>query len=146
MENQNETNTNQIIEKEDFKIDKLINSVFMDKSKQHEIIEKLRPFFSIKVIPQREIDRVYSAVEKIDPKKIDLIEEYKYEEEKYDSKNVFTAKSKSVGLSDFDLDLSVSILGHKQSFKYDEKDEKSNLNRENNSKIHCIHGRIRRSS
>jgi len=139
MDNQNETTTNQIIEKEDFKIDKLINSVFMDKSKQHEIIEKLRPFFSIKVIPQREIDRVYSAVEKIDPKKIDLIEEYKYEEEKYDSKNVFTAKSKSVGLSDFDLDLSVSILGHKQSFKYDEKDEKSNLNRENNSKIHCIH-------
>ena len=138
MDSQNKTTTNQIIEKED-KIDKLISSVFKDKSKQHEIIEKLRPFFSLKVIPQREIDRVYSAVEKIDPEKIGLIEEYKYEEEKYDSKNVFTAKSKSVGLSDFDLDLSVSILGHKQSLKYDENNEKSNFNMENNSKIHCIH-------
>lgn len=139
MDNQNKTTTNQIIEKEDFKIDKLISSVFKDKSKQYEIIEKLRPFFSLKVIPQREIDRVYSAVEKIDPEKIGLIEEYKYEEEKYDSKNVFTAKSKSVGLSDFDLDLSVSILGHKQSLKYDDNNEKSNFNMENNSKIHCIH-------
>ena len=109
-----EINNKDMVEK--FKIDDLINSVFKDKSKKPEIIQKLRPFFSLKVIPQREIDRVYSAVEKIDPEKIDLIEEYEYEEKKYDSKNKFTTKSKSVGLSNFDLDLSASIWGHKQSF------------------------------
>ena len=69
--------TNKDLE-EKFKIDDLINSVFKDKSKKPEIIQKLRPFFSLKVIPQREIDRVYSAVEKISSEKIDLIEEYEY--------------------------------------------------------------------
>ena len=69
--------------KEEIKIDNLINAVFKDKSKKPEIIEKLRPFFSLKVIPQREIDRVYSAVEKINPEKIDLIEVNEYKEEKY---------------------------------------------------------------
>ena len=54
---------------EKFKIDDLISSVFKDKSKKPEIIHKLRPFFSLKVIPQREIDKVYSAVEKIEPDK-----------------------------------------------------------------------------
>ena len=67
-----DTNNKDLVEK--FKIDDLINSVFKDKSKKPEIIQKLRPFFSLKVIPQREIDRVYSAVEKIDPDKIDIIE------------------------------------------------------------------------
>jgi len=121
------------------KIYELINSVFKDKSKKAEIIEKLRPFFSLKVIPQREIDKVYSAVEKINPENVDLIEEFKYEEEKYDSKNVFETKSKSVGLSDFDLDLSLSIFGHKQSLKYEDKDEKSNNDSKSNTKMHCIH-------
>ena len=79
-----ERNNKDMVEK--FKIDDLINSVFKDKSKKPEIIQKLRPFFSLKVIPQREIDRVYSAVEKIDPEKIDLIEEYEYEEKKYNFK------------------------------------------------------------
>ncbi len=73
-----ETQSKDIIEK--FKIDDLISSVFKDKSKKPEIIEKLRPFFSLKVIPQREIDKVYSAVEKIEPDKVDLIEEFEYEE------------------------------------------------------------------
>ena len=124
---------------EKFKIDDLISSVFKDKSKKPEIIHKLRPFFSLKVIPQREIDKVYSAVEKIEPDKIDLIEEYEYEEKKYDSKNKFTTKSKSVGLSNFDLDLSASIWGHKQSFKFDQKEENFNINQESSSKNHCIH-------
>ena len=124
-----DTNNKDLVEK--FKIDDLINSVFKDKSKKPEIIQKLRPFFSLKVIPQREIDRVYSAVEKIDPDKIDIIEEYEYEEKKYDSKNKFTTKSKSVGLSNFDLDLSASIWGHKQSFKFDQKEENFNQNFEN---------------
>ena len=134
-----EQTTNQSKAQEEFRIDGLINSVFKDKSKKNEIIQKLRPFFSLKVVPQREIDRVYSAVEKVEPERVDLIEEFKYEEEKYDSKNIFTTKSKSVGLSDFDLDLSVSILGHKQSLKCDMKEDKEIINRENSSKIYCIH-------
>ena len=132
-----DANNKDLVEK--FKIDDLINSVFKDKSKKPEIIQKLRPFFSLKVIPQREIDRVYSAVEKIDPDKIDIIEEYEYEEKKYDSKNKFTTKSKSVGLSNFDLDLSASIWGHKQSFKFDQKEENINQNFENSNKEYCIH-------
>ena len=132
-----DANNKDLVEK--FKIDDLINSVFKDKSKKPEIIQKLRPFFSLKVIPQREIDRVYSAVEKIDPEKIDIIEEYEYEEKKYDSKNKFTTKSKSVGLSNFDLDLSASIWGHKQSFKFDQKEENINQNFENSNKEYCIH-------
>ena len=79
----------QLAKKEEIKIDNLINSVFKDKSKKPEIIEKLRPFFSLKVIPQREIDRVYSAVEKIEPEKIDLIEVNEYKEEKYCEKNIY---------------------------------------------------------
>ena len=108
-ENQNVMN-DQLAKKEEIKIDNLINSVFKDKSKKPEHIEKLRPFFSLKVIPQREIDRVYSAVEKIEPEKIDLIEVNEYKEEKYCEKNLFATQSKSVGLSDFDLDLSVNIF------------------------------------
>ena len=123
----------------DIKINELINSVFKNKCNKTEIIEKLRPFFTLKVIPQREIDKVYSAIEKIDPEKIDLIEEFKYEEEKYDSRNIFETKSKSVGLSDFDLDLSLSIFGNKQSIKYDDKEEKNNFNSKLNTKIHSIH-------
>ena len=42
-----EINNKDIVEK--FKIDDLINSVFKDKSKKPEIIQKLRPFFSLKV-------------------------------------------------------------------------------------------------
>ena len=133
----NESN-NEIIEKE-IKIYELINSVFKNKSKKIEIIEKLRPFFTLKVIPHREIDKVYSAVEKIEPEKIDLIEEFKYQEEKYDSKSLFETKSKSVGLSDFDLDLSTSIFGHKQSLKFENRDETLSENSKKTSKIHCIH-------
>ena len=132
-----ETQSEGMVEK--FKIDDLISSVFKDKSKKPEIIQKLRPFFCLKVIPQREIDKVYSAVEKIEPDKIDLIEEFEYEEKKYNSKNKFTTKSKSVGLSNFDLDLSASIWGHKQSFKFENKDENFNINQESSSKNHCIH-------
>ena len=132
-----QTQSKDMVEK--FKIDDLISSVFKDKSKKPEIIQKLRPFFCLKVIPQREIDKVYSAVEKIEPDKIDLIEEFEYEEKKYNSKNKFTTKSKSVGLSNFDLDLSASIWGHKQSFKFENKDENFNINQESSSKNHCIH-------
>ena len=92
QKNNQETQTDQIEEDQDLKFDKLINSVFKDKSKKTELIEKLRPFFSLKVIPQREIDRVYSALEKIDPEKIDLIKVNEYKEEKYSEKNIYVTK------------------------------------------------------
>ena len=66
----------------------LISSVFKDKSKKVEIIEKLRPFFTLKVIPQREIEKVYSSIEKVPTEKVDLIEEFNYEEDKSDSKKI----------------------------------------------------------
>jgi len=118
---------------------KLISSVFKDKLNKIEIIEKLRPYFSLKVIPQRDIDKVYSTVEKIDSEKIDLVEEFKYEEEKFDSKNIFETNSKSLGLSNFDLNLSVSIFSHKQSFGYKSTEDKLDSNSRESSKIHCIH-------
>ena len=121
------------------KIEKLINTVLKDKTKKAEIIQKLRPFFSLKVVPQREIDRVYSALEKIEPDNVDLIEEYILEEEKYSENNLFRTKSKSVGLSDYDLDLSLSILSNKQSFNYDDTDSKEDSMSCKKSKIHCIH-------
>ena len=117
----------------------LISSVFKDKSKKIEIIEKLRPFFTLKVIPQREIERVYSSIEKITPEKVDLIEEFKYEEDKFDSNNLFEVKSKSIGLSNFDLDLSINIFGQKQTGGYLNKDEKTDKYSNKKSKIHCIH-------
>ena len=121
------------------KIFDLINSVFKDKSKKAEILEKLRPFFTLKIIPQKKIDKIYSAIEKIPPEEIDLIEEFKYEEEKYDSKNLFETKSMSLGLSSTDLDLSVSIFGHKQSVDYKNKEENSENSKEKSVKIYCIH-------
>ena len=39
----------------------------------------------------------------------------------------------------FDLDLSASIWGHKQSFKFENKDENFNINQESSSKNYCIH-------
>ena len=116
-EKENEINEQTKINEEEYTVYKLINSVFKDKSNKEEIIKKLRPYFSLKVIPQRDIEKVYSSVEKIEPEKIDLVEEFKYEEEKYDSTDKFETNSKSLGLSNFDLDLSVSIFKHKQSIK-----------------------------
>ena len=110
------------------KIFDLINSVFKDKSKKSEILEKLRPFFTLKIIPEKKIDKIYSSIEKIAPEEIDIIEEFKYEEEKYDSTNLFETKSMSLGLSSNDLDLSVSIFGHKQSFDYKNKEDNSKNN------------------
>lgn len=130
---------NESINNTSAKIYELINSVFKNKAIKEEIIEKLRPFFTLKVIPQREIDKVYSAVEKIAPEKIDFLEEFKYQEEKYDSKSIYETKSKSVGLSDFDLDLSASIFGHKQTLNYDFKEEKLTDTSKLSSKIHCVH-------
>ena len=78
-------------------------------------------------------------MEKIDSEKIDLVEEFKYEEEKFDSKNIFETNSKSLGLSNFDLNLSVSIFSHKQSFGYKSTEDKLDSNSRESSKIHCIH-------
>ena len=51
-------------------------------------------------------------------------------------------KSKSVGLSDYDLNFSASILGHKQSLSFQNKTENSNNSSKNSSMIHCIHSII----
>ena len=145
MENSKENHElilNQNEENEELGFDKLINSVFKDKSKKTELIEKLRPLFSLKFSENREIEREYSALEKIDPEKIDLIKVNEYKEEKYSDRNIFSVKSKSVGLSDYDLDFSASILGHKQSLSYESKTENSNSSSKNSSNIHCIHSII----
>ena len=134
--------TNQIEENEDLIFNELINSVFEDKSKKKEIIEKLRPLFSLKVSEYREIEKDYSSLEKIDPEKIDLIKVNEYKEEKYFDRNIYVTKSKSVGLSDYDLNFSASILGHKQSLSFQNKTENSNNSSKNSSMIHCIHSII----
>ncbi len=121
------------------KVYNLISSVFFNESNKEEIIKKLRPYFSLKVIPKRDIDKVYSSVEKIEPDKIDLVEEFKYEEEKYDSTDKFETNSKSLGLSNFDLDLSVSIFKHKQSIKGSYSNDNLDSSSKKTSKIHCIH-------
>ena len=123
------------------KIYETINSIIDNKSKKEELIKKLSPFFALKVIPsQKKIDKVYPTVEKINPEKIDLIKEFKYQEELYDSESIFETKSKSLGLSKADLDLSLKIFGStKKSFNYDFKYEKEKKNSQKNSKIHCIH-------
>ena len=90
---------------EDVSINQLISSIINNEKNKIGLIEKLKPYFSIKVIPQRDIDIVYSSIEKIDSKKIDLIKELKYEEKRFDSKNEFEINSKSFGLSELDLDL-----------------------------------------
>ena len=145
----NDNEENQKEEKEDSErytdkenelaVHKLIGSIFDDNSKKIKIMKRLRPYFSLKVVPQRNIDKVYSAVEKIDPEKIDLVEDFKYEEEKFDSVNLFETKSKSLGLSNNDLNLSINIFGHKQEGNYDSKNIKGELSSNNSTKIHCIH-------
>ena len=133
---------NKIEENEDLGFDKLINSVFKDRSKKIELIDKLRPLFSLKFSEKKEIEREYSALENINPKKINLIKVNEYKEEKYYDKNIFAAKSKSVGLSDYDLDFSASILGHKQSASYERKSGNVNSSSQKSSHIHCIHSII----
>ena len=125
----------------EIKIYEIINSIIDSKSKKEELIKKLNPFFALKVIPsQKKIDKVYPTIAKIDPEKVDLIKEFRYQEELYDSESIFETKSKSLGLSKADLDLSLRILGgRKKSFNYDFKYEKGNDNSQKSSKIHCIH-------
>ena len=118
---------------------KLISSIFQNNLKKEEIIKKHRPCFSLKVIPNREIDKVYSTVEKIPVEKIDLVEEFKYEEEKFESKDIFEANSKSFGLSNFDVDLSVNIFGHKQEGEFHQGNQQKEITTKRSTKIHCIH-------
>ena len=132
-------NENLIDEENKISIYKLINSIFEDESKKFKIINRLRPYFSLKVIPNKEIDKVYSALEKIDQKKIEFVEEFKYEEEKFDSTNEFETKSKSIGLSNNDLDLSANIFSFSTSFGNHSKENNTNENYNKIKKIHCIH-------
>ena len=68
-----------------------------------------------------------------------MIEINEYKEEKYCEKSLFVAKSKSVGLSDFDLNLSASILGHKQSASFQSKEKETKSTSKSSSKSYCIH-------
>ena len=52
---------------------------------------------------------------------------------------MFETKSKSIGLSNFDLDLSLNIFGKKQTGGYSSKNDNSDTNLKKKSKIHCIH-------
>ena len=45
-------------------------------------------------------------------------------------------------MSDYDLDFSASILGHKQSLSFENKTENSNSSSKNSSNIYCIHSII----
>ena len=118
---------------------KLISSIFQNNLKKEEIIKKHRPCFSLKVIPNQEIEKVYSSLEKIPVEKIDLVEEFKYEEERFESKNFFETNSKSFGLSNFDVDLSVNIFGHKQNVKYQQNENNLEMSSKKNAKIYCMH-------
>ena len=118
---------------------KLISSIFQNNLRKEEIIKKHRPFFSLKVIPNQEIEKVYSSLEKIPVEKIDLVEEFKYEEERFESKNIFETNSKSFGLSSFDVDLSANIFGHKQKAKYHQNENNLEMSSKKSSKIYCMH-------
>lgn len=118
---------------------KLISSIFQNNLRKEEIIKKHRPYFSLKVIPNQEIEKVYSSLEKIPVEKIDLVEEFKYKEEKFESKNFFETNSKSFGLSSFDVDLSVNIFGHKQKANYHQNENNLEMSSKKNSKIYCVH-------
>ena len=74
------------------------------------LIERLNPVMALKVIPGNTIEKVFSSLDNIDPEKIDLKAEFRYQEGKYLSQNVFETKSKSMGLSKVDIDLSFKIL------------------------------------
>ena len=117
----------------------LIDSFFKNKLKKEEIIKKHRPCFSIKVVPQMDIDKVYSSIDIIPADKIQLVVEFKYEEEKFESRNLFETYSKSFGLSNLDVDLSLSIFGNKQKGGYHQNEENLNFSSNNKEKLYCIH-------
>ena len=126
----------------EMKFDKFINSVFKGPSKKIDIIKRLRPLFSLKVFTHKYVEAEYSSLEMIDPEKIDLIKVNEYKEEKYSHENKYNAELKSAGLSETDIDLSLTILGKKQSLNFDNKEENSTNIDSNSSKIHCVHSII----
>ena len=125
--------------KKDISINELISSIFNNKQTKIDIIERLKPYFSLKVIPEKDIEKVDFSLEKIDSDKIDLIKELKYEEKQYDSTNIIEINSKSIGLTNFDLDLSSNIFNHQQYLIMNNNEEKLDLNSNKSSKIHCIY-------
>ena len=52
---------------------KLIGSFFQNKLKKEEMIKKHSPCFSLKVIPNQEIEKVYSSLEIIPFEKIGFV-------------------------------------------------------------------------
>ena len=126
------------MEEKEGKVYHLIDSLFKSKLKKEEIVIKHRLCFSLKVVPQMDIDKVYSSVDFIPADKIKLIEEFKYEEEKFESKNLFEAYSKSFGLSNLDVDLSLNIFGNKQKGGYHQNEENLDFSSNNKDKFYGI--------
>jgi hypothetical protein len=121
------------------KITELINNVLKDKSKKIALIERLSPVMALKVIPGNTIEKVFSSLYNIDPEKIDLKAELRYQGEQYYSENIFETKSKSMGLSQADLDLSFKILRKNcESINYDLIKKNGDNNSKKSSKIYCI--------
>lgn len=118
---------------------KLISSIFQNNLRKEELIKKHRPFFSLKVIPNQENEKVYSSLEKIPVEKIDLVEEFNYKEDRYESKNIYETNSKSFGLSSFDIDLSVNIFGHEQKAKYQRNENNLEMSSRDSQKMYCMH-------
>ena len=122
------------------RISELINNVLQDKSKSIELIERLSPLFALRVMLGNKTEKVFSSLVKIDPQKINLKAEFRYQEEKYFSQNIFETKSKSIGLSQADIDLSFKILLKSiQPIGYDLIKKNGDNNSQKSSKIHCIH-------
>jgi hypothetical protein len=122
------------------RISELINNVLQDKSKSIELIERLSPLFALRVYQGNKFEKVFSSLVKIDPQKINLKAEFRYQEEKYFSQNIFETISKSVGLSQADIDLSLKILLKSiQPIGFGLIKKNADNNSQKSSKIHCIH-------
>ena len=137
-ENQNEIQFN-LSEKEKNSIDRLIYSISKSKSTKAQLLEKLRPFYTLKINPKGEMDKFYSSVEKIEP---ELIEVNEYEGEKFVEKTIFTTHSKIEGLRNLDLGLPSNLFRHKPPYDSDNKDNKLDTSKENNTKKYCIYSII----
>ena len=130
---------NPIKESKEDNVYHLIDSLFKNKLKKDEFIIKHRPFFSLKVIPQMDIDKIYSSLDTIPADKIKLVEDFKYKEEKFESKNLYETYSKSLGLSNLNVDLSLNIFGNEQKAEYHRNEDNLNMNSNTKGKLYCIH-------
>lgn len=122
-------------------INKLIDSVFEKEEKKNEFIKKFMPFFSLKVNPNKNLEKIYLTFE-IDPKNINIVKEYNYKEEKYESKNKYETNQKSFGLIEADLNLSLNIYGYNVGISSKLKNIENKANSKIGSKFYCMNSNI----